>query len=375
MIQFRKSPFIWAFLFLIIPILTQAFQTEGVWVTRWDLYSEDFIKEIIDSLSTANVKDAFVQVYGSGYAYYNSGIAPRKYEDFDPLRTFIDYARQKNIRVHAWINLLYMWDRREMTEDRMHILNRYPESVLVDDRGVSLLDYSIEKLKNRNIEGFYVSPSSEIVNDYILLIIDEIAKNYSVDGIHLDYSRFPGKEFIHDQFIKSDFQKIYTILPEQKDEYANKRIFGTGMESIVKAWSVFPKESLNRLIKRIYFSVKDINPNLQVSSAVIADVGRAENEFYQCWWEWLNGKYMDFVVIMAYSANINVLEKQIDAVKGKTSLDNVVIGLATYNQTMVNVRNNFEALLVYPVMGYCLFSNRSIYDSKGYKYVGTAIFK
>ena len=46
---------------------------------------------------------------------------------------------------------------------------------------------------------------------------------------------------------------------------------------------------------------------------------------------------MDFVVIMAYSANINALEKQIDAVKGKTSLDNVVIGLATYNQTMVNV--------------------------------------
>lgn len=366
---------IWAFLFLIIPLITEAFQIEGVWVTRWDLYSESFIHEIVDSLSEANVKDAFVQVYGSGYAYFNSEIAPRKYEDFDPLRTFIDYARQKNIRVHAWINLLYMWDRREMTEDRMHILNRYPESVLVDDKGTSLLDYSIERLKNRNIEGFYVSPSSEIVNDYILLIIDEIAKNYSVDGIHLDYSRFPGKEFINDRFIKSDFQRIYTILPEDKYSSVNKKVFGNGIESINKAWSVFPKETLNKLIRKIYNSVKEINPNLQVSSAVIADVGRAENEFYQYWWEWVNNKYMDFVVIMAYSANLDVLTKQMEAVKAKTDPGNVVIGLATYNQSLTNVRNNFESLIIYPVMGFCLFSNRSIYDEKGYKYIGTAIFK
>jgi len=372
-----KSPFIWAFLFLVFPLTAHSLSIRGVWVTRWDLFSEHHIMEMIDSLEKANVSDAFVQVYGSGTAYYESKIAPVKYKGFDPLAVFVQYAHTKGIRVHAWVNLLYMWDRQEMTSDEMHIVNRYPESVLVDDKGVSLLDYSIERLRTRNIEGIFVSPSSEIVYDYIMFIIQEIITQYSVDGIHLDYSRFPGREFVYDNNLKTAYMQKYTVGMNDIDDPATEKLFGKdGVAALKRGWQRLPKEKLNELVRNIYSDVKLMNPNVQLSSAVIADVESAEINFYQNWWEWLSGGYIDFVAIMAYSPSLSVLKKKVEKANTKTSLENVVIGLGTYNQTVFNVKANYEALARYPVMGFCLFSNQSISEKRGsYSYIGSAIYK
>lgn len=374
----KKSPYlaVWAFFILLFPIISFPYSIKGVWITRWDLYSQKRINEIIDSLQVANITDAFVQVYGSGYAYFNSSVAPVKYSDFDPLALFIERAHERNINVHAWVNLLYMWDRREMTDDRLHIVNRYPESVLVDGTGTSLLNYSIERLKTRNIEGIFVSPSSEFVEDFTLIMIDEIVKNYAVDGIHLDYSRFPGREFIHDRFIRTDFELYYGVEPESIATDGVYRMFGTGTKGLQNAWERFPGDELNTLVKSIYSSIKEYNPNIQLSSAVFADVDAAEKNFYQFWWEWLNGDYLDFAVIMSYSPSSAVIAKQIAKIQEKTAVENVVIGLAAYNQSLVNVKNSYFDLLVYPVKGFCIFSNQALYDKKGsYSYVGNAIFR
>jgi len=378
MINYKKSPYlkVWAFFILLFPLLIHPYSIKGVWITRWDLYSNSRIDEILDSLSVANITDAFVQVYGSGFAYFNSSIAPVKYKDFDPLALFIEKAHAKNISVHAWVNLLYMWDRREMTDDKQHILNRYPESVLVDQNGFSLLDYSIERLKTRNIEGVYVSPSSEIVEDFTLIMIDEIVKNYAVDGIHLDYSRFPGKEFIYDRFIRTDFERVFSVDPTLIDAPDVKKMFGKGVYSISQAWLRFPADELNKLVKSVYFNIKTANPNIQLSSAVFADVDAAEKNYYQYWWEWLNEGYLDFAVIMAYSPSADVLVKQLEKIRMKTGMENVVVGLAAYNQSLVNVKNNYFTLLQFPVKGFCIFSNQALYEKKGsYSYVGNAIFR
>ncbi len=368
-----KSPYIWAF-FLLFPIFLQAFQIKGIWITRWELYSIENIENTVESLHQANVTDAFVQVYGSGYAFYNSEIAPRKYDTFDPLDVFIEKCHKYEINVHAWINLLYMWDRREMTENGKHILNRYPESVMTDDKERSLLDYSIEELKLRNIEGIYVSPGSDIVSDYIYLIIEEIAENYPVDGIHLDYCRFPGKEFIHDNFIRTEFQKIYTIDPHNIYTDETKVVFGN-TENLANIWALFPQNVLNDLIKRIYYDLKSINPNIQLSAAVIADVNRASGDFYQYWWEWIKDGYIDFTVIMAYSSSLEVLKSQLERIEQNVSLNNVVVGLGTYNQPLSNVKNNYDMLSMKPVMGFCLFSSTSVRQQKGFNFVGEYIYR
>ena len=378
MFCFKKSPYPWAFLLSFLSFLSLfSFEIKGVWVTRWELYSPEKIESIVDSLSIANVTDAYVQIYGSGYAFFNSKIAPVKYKDFDPLEIFIQKAHSKNIKVHAWVNLLYMWDRREMVDDDKHILKRYPTSVLVDDKNISLLDYSLEMIKERNIEGFYVSPSSDIVKDYILFLIDEVLFNYNIDGIHLDYSRFPGREFVYDIFLRSNFIQKFLVDPFEIKSENSLKIFGEkGVNALLNEWQNFPKEELKSLIKEIYFLVKNHNPNIQLSSAVFADVDIASSNYYQNWWEWLNEGCIDYVVIMAYSPSISVLKKQLDKIQNKTTLSKVVVGVASYNQTVYNMSNNVRELYNYPVLGFCIFSNQSLFDQKGsYSYVGKTIFK
>lgn len=373
---FKKSPFLWAFLISVFFFKIDSFEIKGVWVTRWDIYSPQRIEEIVESLSIANVTDVYVQVYGSGYAFFKSKIAPLRYRDFDPLETFIEKAHSRNIRIHAWINLLYMWDRKDLTEENSHILNRYPSSVVVDDKNVSLLDYSFEKVKSRNIEGFFVSPASEIVKDYLLFLIDEILVNYNVDGIHLDYARFPGKEFIYDVFIRSDFIEKFFVDPFSLDSDRTKELFGLKGNGILKSeWAIFPKEELNILIKEIFTLVKTHNPNIKLSSSVFADINVAEDNFHQKWIDWINGSYIDYVLIMAYASSFKVIEKQIEKIQSRTSLSKVVVGLALYNQSIENLTNNYNHLKKYPVLGFCIFSNQSLTEKKGgYSYVGKKIF-
>ena len=45
------------------------------------------------------------------------------------------------------------------------------------------------------VEGLYTSPLHPAAQDHTAAVIGEIAAKYPVDGIHLDYVRFPNEDF------------------------------------------------------------------------------------------------------------------------------------------------------------------------------------
>lgn len=373
MIEKIKSPFKRAFIFLLIPVSLFAYEIKGIWITRWELNSSDNIKSLTDSLYRAGITDAYVQVFGSGEAYYRSGTAPVKYNSFDPLGEFIKHA-DKRYRVHAWINLLYMWDRREMTQDRKHILQRHPEAVLRDHSMRSLMDYTHDDIRNRNIEGIYVSPASEDVKKIIASVINEIMTQYDVDGIHLDYCRYPGKEFIYDQYLRSRFQSIYLVDPALMDSM-DRRIYGDNVSAVNWAWGQFPAQTLTELIGDINTMVKQYSSDMILSASVISDIVRAGNSLHQSWWEWIENNYIDYAVIMAYSPYLTVIKKQIENIRNRVGLERIVVGLASYNQSLKNVKYNYEMVSIYNPLGAAIFSSKSLMDKDGgFSYVGDYIF-
>ena len=154
-----------------------------------------------------------VQVRGRGDAYFQHGIEPRPASlaaqpAFDPLATTIARAHAAGLQVHAWINVNLVAGAAELPAARDHVVYRHPEWLMVpralaeDLNGVDphspqylgrLARYV--RAQPAELEGLYLSPIAEASADYTVGVVRDIASRYAVDGVHLDYVRYPNDDF------------------------------------------------------------------------------------------------------------------------------------------------------------------------------------
>ncbi len=69
---------------------------------------------------TFNISDIFLQVRALGESYYLSDIEPlssRLPKNFDPLKYIIRTFRINGIRIHAWVNMFYIWSGNTFPEN------------------------------------------------------------------------------------------------------------------------------------------------------------------------------------------------------------------------------------------------------------------
>ena len=165
---------------------------------------EETIKKTIDDMLD-NVKNfdfnmVILQVRSFSDAIYPSSIFPSSRSvvnnegdelPFDILKYFIKKAHQKDLELHAWINPY----RISNDTDTSIISKENPAYKLLNTSSVKVID---------NI-GIYYNPASSEVESLILDGIEEIIKNYDVDGIHFDDYFYPKSNDID----STDYEKAY----------------------------------------------------------------------------------------------------------------------------------------------------------------------
>ena len=84
-----------------------------LWVTRDVLKSKKTIDDMVNFAIEKNINHLFVQVRGRGYSFYESEFIPRSQilseSEFDPLAYILDSAKDKKIKIHAWLNVYLLW--------------------------------------------------------------------------------------------------------------------------------------------------------------------------------------------------------------------------------------------------------------------------
>lgn len=165
---------------------------------------EETIKKTIDDMLD-NVKNfdfnmVILQVRSFSDAIYPSSIFPSSRSivnnegdelPFDILKYFIKKAHQKDLELHAWINPY----RISNDTDTSIISKENPAYKLLNTSSVKVID---------NV-GIYYNPASSEVESLILDGIEEIIKNYDVDGIHFDDYFYPKSNDID----STDYEKTY----------------------------------------------------------------------------------------------------------------------------------------------------------------------
>ena len=165
---------------------------------------EETIKKTIDDMLD-NVKNfdfnmVILQVRSFSDAIYPSSIFPSSRSvvnnegdelPFDILKYFIKKAHQKDLELHAWINPY----RISNDTDTSIISKENPAYKLLNTSSVKVID---------NV-GIYYNPASSEVESLILDGVEEIIKNYDVDGIHFDDYFYPKSNDID----STDYEKAY----------------------------------------------------------------------------------------------------------------------------------------------------------------------
>ena len=349
---------------------------------RWSITSPGEVRRLIQRAEEANLNHLFVQAYARGESMYRSDLVPRATEligtplGFDPFGLALDLAHQEGLKVHAWVNLFYAWSHAVFPSSRRHHINWHPSWFVADQNGRSLLTYSVPQLKKVGLEGYFLSPVNPEVRVWLRAICAEIVRKYPVDGIHLDYVRYPEGDHGYDTSTRVQFMRRYCIDPldlVQGTASIRRSLGERGYSDLRRRWDLFRTEAVSSLVKEIAADLRRIRPDILVSAAVSSHLEHARNVIHQDWLSWLED--LDFVVPMCYSESTPFVMKAFSNLLSEARRDKVYAGLGVYNQPCSSCGEKIEKLRAMGINGFVLFSYHGIEDDPEYfRKLGRQVF-
>ena len=168
-------------------------ETRALWVLRTSLASPESIQALVRSARQNGFNTLLVQVRGRGDAYFAQGLEPRAAElqrqpdSFDPLATVLAAAHAAGLKVHAWVNVNTLWNQATPPGSADHVYHRHGPQAQGYDRWLNKRADGEERIGNN----FFIDPGHPDAVEYIVAGVQSILQNYDVDGINLDYVRYP----------------------------------------------------------------------------------------------------------------------------------------------------------------------------------------
>lgn len=322
-----------------------------------------------------------VQVRGRGDAYYTGTLEPRAAElagkpSFDPLATVLEDAHAAGMKVHAWVAVNLVSSSVTLPASRDHVIYRAPEWLMVprelaaEMKKINLRSPAYvgrlarwTRANSTQVEGLYTSPLHPAAQDHTAAVIGEIAAKYDIDGIHLDYVRFPNQDFDYSPSAMEQFKA--SIVPDltekqKRDAAAREAIDPAAYPNLYpERWSDFRRERLTSLVIKIRTAVKAARPSALVSAAVAPDAQIAYDERLQDWRGWVDHSLLDVLCPMAYTTETSVFQKQIAAARAYAGTRPVWAGIGAYQIPPAQVLAHIAAANKLGAAGIILFS----YDS------------
>lgn len=321
---------------------SSAFSSEkvrGFWVecegSNSTLSSPEKLLEMIKTVKDSGGDTIFLQVYRHNRSWYDSSLADTTPYDIinakckiDPLKFAIEEAHQKGLKVHAWINTLRIG--KDLKAPVIRDLGK--EIITRDGRGVSLIKYKEAKLPDG---GYWLDPGDPAVKEYVLKVVKELLQKYpDLDGIHLDYVRYPytdinpGCRFSN----KKDLGYGVASVQRFKLKYGYSPLsMDLSDKNATQQWDDWRREQITEIVQSVSKLCKNLNPKLQISCAVQPWIDRAYMTAYQDWREWEKSGIVDFVVLMNYSVDTKIVGYLSEAaVKMNGSSAPSYIGLGAY---------------------------------------------
>jgi uncharacterized lipoprotein YddW (UPF0748 family) len=335
---------------------TQATQVRALWVVRHDLTSPERVAQVVDRAREAGINTLFVQVRGRGDAYYLSDSVPSGEAiepGFDPLAACVELAHQASIELHAWVNVYLTWYPNRTAADD-HLLSKHPEWFMISDDGVDLgqPDVGVDLVK-RGVEGRYLSPSNPAVTRHLLRVIEELVDRYPLDGIHLDYVRYPNEHYDFSPIAQAEFWT------DTEEEVPDSNSDGVSQD----VWNRWRSGRVTDFVRKTKQIIENHLPDARLSAAVKPELSLAYKRYGQDWIHWVNRRYIDFAVPMFYTGSSETILSRMKTVRKYVQRGRVYAGLGAWNQDPKDTFEQIDLVDKAHLDGFSLFSYTTLLSS------------
>ena len=251
------------------------------------------IDDMIKNVNNFGFNMIILQVRSFSDAIYPSTIFPSSRSvvnmegdtlSFDVLDYFIKIAHKNNIELHAWIN-----PYRISNDTDINVISKdNPAYKLLNTDSIKVID---------NV-GIYYNPASSEVLDLILDGIEEIIKNYDVDGIHFDDYFYPKS---------SDIDYIEYNIAKDLDSSLTLQEFRLSV--------------ITSLIKKSYDLIKDYDKSILFGISPDGNIDNNYNSNYVDTRLFCSEKgYLDYIMPQVYYGFLNSVKPFEDTVKSWNNL-------------------------------------------------------
>jgi uncharacterized lipoprotein YddW (UPF0748 family) len=267
------------------PAVLSAGELRGLWVVRIAFVFLQAVDQVVDDAAAAGFNALFVQVRGRGDAFYRSTLAPRspllerQRRDFDPLARLLVRARAKGIQVHGWVNLLLAAHFGQPLP-RGHVLEKHPDWAMVPKSAATaaLVASSSRRLElimeagraEGDVEGYYFSPAVPRVGEHLEAVVRELVRAYPLDGLHLDFVRYPGPTYDYSRAALEGFRR----------SGGGTDLLG-GPERNPAGWDNYRRQLVTGLTTRLCDAARTERPGIVISAAVVPDEAQAVHHKFQ----------------------------------------------------------------------------------------------
>jgi uncharacterized lipoprotein YddW (UPF0748 family) len=264
--------------------------------------------QLVADAVAAHLNLLIVQVRRRGDSFYTRSIEPPVEDDpyrpdFDALGYLLEKAHAAGLQVHAWVNVTPIWRGGPLPpQDPRHIFNLHGLNAQGDENWLTQTDTGEKHFS----VGYFLDPGHPAAARHIVKVILNIVRNYPVDGIHLDYIRYPEMQGTTEA---SGSPVGYNPVSVER---FHKRYGGTGLPAANDPrWSAWRREQVINLIRRIYLEIHALKPSVQLSAALVpwgdgpyrrGDWPHAQPYWrvFQDWLGWLDLGLLDMAIPMNY---------------------------------------------------------------------------
>lgn len=307
-----------------------------IWIDRWDWTSAQQIEQAIEDCHQLGFTAVIFQVRGNGTVLFPSRneVWSEKFghkdPGFDPLATAIEAARRRGMELHAWLNMAPGWVGDKPAADQGQLWNSRQAWFLRTRDGAT----------QKPEKGKYLALNLCLpeVRSYLVALCAEVVTNYEIDGLHIDYIRFPDPEGGDQDALGVDSQTLSMF------SLATGK--ASSDEVALRAWQADCVTTLVRDISTMVRGVKDRKVTL--SASVFADPVVALRKVRQDWGTWAKKGYVDMLTPMNYTPDDSVFARRAREEVSLGGRRRVVVGVGAYmhkdpQQTMSQLRSALAA--------------------------------
>jgi uncharacterized lipoprotein YddW (UPF0748 family) len=336
----------------------------AIWVTRADFVTADDVVEVMDNCQRGGFNTILFQVRGNGTAFYESKFEPWAVElagkstGFDPLRLAITQARSRGMQLHAWVNVMPAWRGPDEPEDRSQLYHAHPEWFWYDARGVR--QPMVHRVGDRT-RAWYVSlnPCLPQVRRYLVDVFREIVANYEIDGLHLDYIRFPNEPVIPGEKIPDYPRDARTLALFERET-------GATPDGDPARWNRWRTAKVTELVADIHAMVQATRPGAVLSAAVGTNRRRSMAHHRDAT-DWVERDIVDAVYPMNYKRDLATFQKGLVMWTPTDRAMTVVPGLWIDSRLATTAGTRIAAQQIRAAIdatgNFCLFAYHRLFDS------------